>query len=148
MGRRCTAAGPGQVGRESLLRRYGFGVPSAERALRSAADAVTLVVQDVIHPFANGRLREMHLHSLPWPTDALHDLGDANVRLRVTLSYFIEPVATRRGWRKRFRYPSHGLRFDIKKPLESVDPFRKRLNNLALAEDKGTPSPDHPQDCN
>jgi len=142
---RFAAAGPGKAARESLLRRYGFGVPSAERALRSAADAVTLVVQDVIHPFANGRLREMHLHSLPWPTDALRDLGDANVRLRVTLSYFIEPVATRRGWRKRFRYPSHGLRFDIKKPLESVDAFRKRVNKLALEEDEGRPAAGDPQ---
>jgi hypothetical protein len=87
----------------------------------------------------------MHLHSLPWPTDALHDLGDANVRLRVTLSYFIEPVATRRGWRKRFRYPSHGLRFDIKKPLESVDAFRKRVNKLALEEDEGRPAAGDPQ---
>ena len=137
---RFQGVGKSKTAREALLRRYGFGVPSADRALRSAADAVTLVAQDVIHPFAHGRLREMHLHQLPWPTQVLHDLGEATVRLRVTLSYFVEPIPTRRGWRRRFRYPSHGLRFEIKKPLETVDAFRKRINKLALEEDEDRPA--------
>src|SRR5262245_5101559 len=37
------AAGDGKRARSQLVRRYGFGVPSQERALRSAADALTLV---------------------------------------------------------------------------------------------------------
>ena len=69
-----------------------MGVPALDRALHSATDALTLVVEDVIRPFdGNGRMREMHLHALPWPTEALLELGGEKVEMRVTLSYFIEP---------------------------------------------------------
>ena len=53
---------------------------------------------------------------------------------RVTLSYFIEPNPARRGWRKH-RYASHGLRFDVKTPLESLDEFRQRINKAARDEE-------------
>lgn len=129
----------GKRARGRLLRRYGFGVPDLERALRSAADALTLVVQSQLHPFANGKMREMHLHELPWPTDVLQELGQTAVRLRVTLSYFVEPNPGRRGWTRRHRYASHGLRFEVKSPTENVDDFRKRLNQRALDEDEGRP---------
>ena len=66
-------------------------------------------------------------------------LGQTPVRLRVTLSYFIEPNPGRRGWKERHRYASHGLRFAVKSPTESLDDFRKRLNQQALAEDEGKP---------
>ena len=55
----------------------------------------------------------MHLHDLPWPRDVLEDLGETPVEMRVTLSYFIEPNPSRRGHRSRYRYESHGLRFDV-----------------------------------
>jgi hypothetical protein len=112
------------------VRRYGYGVPDEARALRSASDDLTLVHQGVIHPFANGSLNEMHLHRLPWPQAALMDLGAVDVTLRVTLSYFIEPNPARRGVRNRFRYTSHGLRFDMKKPTESEPDFSRRINKL------------------
>jgi hypothetical protein len=85
-------------------------------------------------------MREMHLHDLPWPGDVLADLGGATVRLRVTLSYFIEPNPGRRGWTRRYRYPSHGLRFDVRRPTESNDDFRKRVNQLALTEEERRPT--------
>jgi hypothetical protein len=119
-----------------LFRRFGFGVPSVERASRSARDALTLIVQDSLRPFEEGKLCEMKMHELPWPTDELADLGDAEVRLRVTLSYFIEPNPARRGWRNRYRYASHGLRFDVRRPTETVKDFRARLNQLARDEDE------------
>jgi len=126
--------------RVALQRRYGMGVPDLLRATRSATDALTLVVEDVIHPFdGEGRMREMHLHDLPWPTDVLAELGETPVHLRVTLSYFIEPNPARRGWVRRYRYPSHGLRFDVRRPTESNDEFRKRLNQLALTEEEERP---------
>ncbi len=84
-------------------------------------------------------MREMHLHRLPWPIEALREIGGAEVRLRVTLSYFIEPNPGRRGWRHRHRYASHGLRFDVKSRTETVDSFRKRLNRRALEEDEERP---------
>jgi subtilisin family serine protease len=126
--------------REALVRRYGFGVPSLDRVLRSADDALTLVVQSTIHPFSEGKMREMHLHRLSWPKDVLEELGSTPVRLRVTLSYFIEPNPGRRGWKRRHRYASHGLRFDVKSPTESMTEFRKRLNQRALEEEEEKPT--------
>lgn len=130
----------GKRAKGRLVRRYGFGVPSLERALRSANDALTLVAQGTLRPFDEGRMREMHLHELPWPIDVLRDLGETEVRLRVTLSYFIEPNPGRRGWRRRHRYASHGLRFDVKSRTETIDEFRKRLNRRALEEDEERPT--------
>lgn len=130
----------GKRARAKLVQRYGFGVPSAERALRSANDALTLVAQSSIHPFANGKMRELHFFDLPWPRDVLASLGATPVRLRVTLSYFIEPNPGRRGWKKRHRYASHGLRFEVKGPTESLEEFRKRLNKKALDDDEAKPS--------
>jgi hypothetical protein len=134
------AAGNSRRQRASFIRRYGFGVPTDERALRSAADALTLIVQDTIHPFSRGALREMHIHDLPWPRDELADLGEVPVRMRVTLSYFIEPSPTRRGFRARYRYASHQLRFDLREPDEANDDFRKRINRKALAEEEERPT--------
>lgn len=126
--------------RVALLRRYGMGVPDLLRATRSATDALTLIVQDTILPFdSEGRMREMHLHDLPWPAQALADLGAVEVRLRITLSYFIEPNPGARGWVRRYSYASHGLRFDVRRRTESTDDFRKRINEKALAEEERRP---------
>lgn len=129
----------GKRAREALVRRYGFGVPDLERARRSANDALTLVIQGTIHPFESRSMREMHFHELPWPKAVLEGLGSAAVKLRVTLSYFIEPNPGHRGWRTRHRYQSHGLRFDVISPTENIVQFRKRLNEAALDEDEERP---------
>ncbi len=135
--------GKGQ--RVKLVRRYGFGVPSLERALRSAGDALTLIAQASIRPYLGTNTEpEMHLYELPWPKSELERLGETIVQLRATLSYFVEPNPARRGWKDKYRYQSHGLRFDVKGPLESVDAFTKRLNKRALDDDEDKPakSPD------
>jgi hypothetical protein len=139
----------GKREREMLVRRYGFGVPRLNRALRSANDSLTLIAQGSIRPFAPGdkdpkkrTMGDMHFFELPWPTDVLQSLGEHPVRLRVTLSYFIEPNPGRRGWAKRHRYASHGLRFDVKGSTESLDEFRKRLNKQALDEEEEKPKAD------
>ena len=103
-------------------------------------DALTIISQSVIHPYDNGKTREMHLHELPWPRQVLEDLGENQVRLRVTLSYFVEPNPARRGWRARHRYASHGLRFDVKTGEESPGDFRLRLNKQAAADDDEKPT--------
>jgi hypothetical protein len=118
-----------------LLRCYGFGVPDIERALWSAGNALTLIVEEELQPFDGDASKDMHLHSLPWPKEALRSLGAVPVELRMTLSYFIEPNPARRGWRKRHRYASHGLRFAVQKPTESVRAFRRRVN-AAAREDR------------
>lgn len=122
-----------------------MGVPSLERARRSATDSLTLIVQDSIEPFdEEGKMKEMYLHDLPWPIGVLSEMGETPVTLRVTLSYFIEPNPSRRGWRQRFRYASHGLRFDVRRPTESTDEFRRRVNRLAREDggNLGTPESD------
>lgn len=78
----------------------------------------------------------MHLHRLPWPTKVLEDLGEVEVRMRVTLSYFIEPSPGRRGWTRRHLYQSHGLRFDVKRPLDTEEIFHKRISKAARADEE------------
>ncbi len=124
--------------RSRVFRRYGMGVPDLTRALNSAADALTLVSQSVIRPFEHvagrgneGRAWEMNTHELPWPTEVLEGLGETQVRMRVTLSYFIQPNPSRRGWTGRYIYPSHGLRFAVRRAAESTEEFRKRINTRA-----------------
>ncbi len=120
---------------QKLLRRCGFGVPDLDRALWSVANSLTMVVEETLVPFerrqsGNIAARKMHIHGLPWPQEALEDLGETPVEMRVTLSYFIEPNPSRRG-RSRYRYESHGLRFDVKRPLETMDGFRGRVSAAA-----------------
>ncbi len=119
-----------------LLRSFGYGVPSLTRALESTSNALTLIAQERIYPYEADKTKEMILHTLPWPKDQLLALGETEVQLRVTLSYFIEPNPARRGWNKRHRYASHGLRFDVKTATESVDQFRSRLNKQARDEEE------------
>jgi hypothetical protein len=127
-----------------LVRRYGWGVPTEERVLNSAANSVTLMLQDEFRPFEHGSsgltMRAFRLHELPWPRQQLRDLFGATVRLRVTLSYFIEPNPSNKGWQGRYRYASHGLRFDVKRPTETLEDFQRRLGN-ASAREEGDDAP-------
>jgi len=121
-----------------MLRIYGHGVPNLEDALWSASNSLTLIAQDFIQPFfmedKSVKTHELRLHSLPWPKDILAELGDTEVQMRVTLSYFIEPNPGQRGWLKRFLYPSYGLRFHVKTGAESLDEFRRRINKVVREE--------------
>jgi hypothetical protein len=132
-------AAPSQSQKASLIRRYGWGVPALARALKSASNDATLMVEDALLPFRKDqstiKTRDMHLHQLPWPRDELLNLADQDVELRVTLSYFIEPNPGERGWTRRHRYASHSLRFEVKRSLESVDHFRQRINRAAEVEE-------------
>ncbi|WEZ01118.1 hypothetical protein P5634_04165 [Bacillus subtilis] len=81
----------------------------------------------------------MHIHNIPWPDDVLLSLEDKNVKMRVTLSYFIEPGPGEVGWKDKYRYPSCGLQFDVNNPTEDQDNFLKRINKAMRddEEDKG-----------
>lgn len=136
-------ADTGGAWKRVLLRRYGYGLPDLTRALLSAKNDVTLVVEEALHPFklvgSEVKTREMSIHTLPWPVEVLETLGGTDVELRITLSYFVEPNPGERGWTRRHRYASHGLRFDVKHQLESDDAFRGRLSAAIDAEeDEGT----------
>lgn len=125
------------------LRVVGFGVPNLKRALWSASNSLSMVVEDSLQPFdkkvgKSVTTRDMHLHDLPWPTDALAELGETEVQMTVTLSYFIEPNPSSKIVSGRYSYQSYGLRFDVKRALESVDEFRRRINRQARDEEEGT----------
>jgi hypothetical protein len=121
---------------QGLLRRYGHGVPDQARALHSASNVLTLVVQDEIQPYAweknKTRLNEMKLFPLPWPEAALLALGTEEVRLRIALSYFVAPNPSEAQRERKLRYASHGLRFRLRLPDEDDQEFRKRINKAAL----------------
>lgn len=123
----------------NLIRHCGWGVPDLERARWSAANSLTLIVEDALHPYKKDgsaiKTRDMHLHELPWPKDELEALGHTQVQMRVTLSYFIEPNPSARGTTSKFHYPSHRLRFDVRHPLESIDDFLARVNAAAVQEE-------------
>ena len=136
------AFGPKKSDAVNRLRRYGYGVPSLSRALHSAHSSLTLIAQQTIQPFTKEgseiKTKDMGLHSLPWPKEQLLELGAHPVTMRVTLSYFIEPKP---GWREGFvtsrhRYQSHGLRFEVKRPQETLDILRKRVSTAAREEEE------------
>ena len=74
------------------------------------------------------------MHALPWPVAELERIADKTVALRVSLSYFVEPNPSRRGWQSKFRYQSHGLRFAVKGSTESEERFGQRINKLERDE--------------
>lgn len=134
---------PSKADIAGLIRHCGFGIPDLERAMWSFDNSLTLVCQEALRPFKKEKgkdtsMREMHLHRLPWPLEELEALGETEVEMRVTLSYFIEPNPSARGFSSRYRYQSHGLRFDVRRPHESVDDFRARINAAARDEEEGT----------
>ena len=115
-----------------LLRKFGYGVPSFERASASANNHLALIAQNSITPFKSrgGRkFKDCHYYRLPWPREVLEGL-ESDVRLKITLSYFIEPNPGASSSIDPQRYQSHGLRFDLRRRLESVPQFLERVNPL------------------
>ncbi len=129
--------------KENILRRYGWGEPNLEIALSSASNNTCLISQHTIQPFnkedgsSYAGYNELNIHSLPWPSDYLSANGTVRIRLRVTLSYFIEPNPSKILPTQKFSYASHGLRFDLQRPLETLEVFKQRVNkkDRAAAED-------------
>lgn len=138
MVRRFTNA-RGEVDYDGLMRCFGYGAPNLRRLMSSADNSLTLIAQGSIQPFHKEgndvKYRELKLHGLPWPVEALQDLGATEVQLRVTLSYFVEPNPGDRGWTTKYGYQSHGLRYAVKRARETVQEFEKRINKAAREED-------------
>ncbi|MDU9050360.1 MAG: S8 family peptidase [Candidatus Electrothrix sp. Rat3] len=133
---------------KQLIRVCGYGVPNLEKALFSAQNSLTLIAQSELQPFAKKekekgsgyRTKDMHLYELPWPKEVLQSLPDTTaVQMRITLSYFVEPGPGEIGWQDRYRYASHGLRFELNSPMESKDQLLRRINAAARDEEKGKP---------
>ena len=128
-----------------LIRYVGYGVPNLSKALWSQANAVTLIIEDELQAFmaeknkkgevSDIKTHEMHVHELPWPREKLLELGSNPVKLTVTLSYFIEPNPSSRNVLSTYAYPSFQLRFDVKRPTESLEQFKQRISASIEAEE-------------
>jgi hypothetical protein len=125
-----------------LTKVCGYGVPNLERALSCAANSLSLISEATIQPFDKHETqsryisKDMHVYRLPWPEDVLRDLGELTVQMRVTLSYFIEPSPGEVGWKDRYRYASHALRFELNGSGEGEEDFIQRINRKARENDE------------
>ena len=125
--------------KKKLLRTYGYGVPNIERARYSAGDRLTLIAERTIQPYMREgskepKINEYHLFELPWPEEALNSLFNEDIRVNVTLSYFIEPNPGKKVYSQSYSYQSVGLRFKLCAPNETIDHFEARVNKLARTE--------------
>lgn len=115
------------------LRVCGYGVPDLEKMMTSRANGVTFIAQKTIQPYTKGKngpsFNKMHVFTLPWPKETLLDLGDKEVTLTITLSYFIEPGPTDNFTSsfKKYAYASSGLRFELSTYKDSKKSFVNRL---------------------
>ncbi|MCB6178106.1 S8 family peptidase [Rhodobacter sp. Har01] len=124
-------AQPGLRERYALVRRFGYGVPDFERATASARDQVALIAQSEIQPFrlqGQRKFNECHYYELPLPTEILEQLGNEQIDLKVTLSYFVDPNPGFSANVDPQRYQSFGLRFDLRRKGETIDAFKRRVN--------------------
>ncbi|MDR3260100.1 MAG: S8 family peptidase [Fusobacteriaceae bacterium] len=121
-----------------LLRMCGYGVPNLEKAIWSAANSVNIIIEDELQPFikkgSSYTSNEMKLHVLPWAKALLQENKDIDVKIRITLSYYIEPGPGEIGWKDKYRYPSCGLIFDINQPMENEKSFLKRISDAMRSD--------------
>ncbi|MGF1670895.1 MAG: S8 family peptidase [Balneolaceae bacterium] len=126
-------------GYHKALKIFGYGVPSLHKAKHSADNSLSLIAESEIQPFINenGKLRfnELHIYQLPWPKEELLALADTEVELKVTLSYYIEPMPGSRGNKDKYRYASHQLEFQVSEPGDDVESFSLRMGEKLDNED-------------
>ena len=132
-----------------IMHRFGYGVPSLENCLNCARSRATLICQDTLQPFdkvrteaADGtvthplKTKDMMLYKLPWPKALLTEHSDASMRMRVTLSYFIEPNPGWRAVNNKYRYASCNLRFKVQTPTERLNTFIARVSDAVSEQDR------------
>lgn len=131
----------GVTARKALRRRFGYGVPDLNRALASASNDLAMVAQAHIQPYDRPNRTKKgnrptgpigygraHYYDLPWPTEILQELENTPVKLKVTLSYFVEPYPLAGSMVDPARYRSFGLRFDLRRRLDTDASFYGRRN--------------------
>jgi subtilase family protein len=129
-----------------ILQRYGHGVPDLVRALASARQRATLVCQDSLQPYekrddGSYATRDMMIYKLPWPKSLLQQAADAMMRLRVTLSYFVESNPGTRAVNSKYRYAGCNLRFQVQTPTETRAAFIARVSDAVTQEERDSYQP-------
>ncbi len=123
-----------QTNQLNILRKFGFGHPNLETALRSAKSFCTLIIQDEIQPFIKDgstiKTNEIKFYKLPLPVAVLNQIPLEEVELKVTLSYFIEPNVRKINTKYAKTYSSCALRFDSQAGTETIEGFKKRVNKV------------------
>lgn len=127
----------GRLNIHNLLHTCGYGVPSEKRAIVSEDCYATFISEQTMTPLAratNGKykLNSMHIFDLPWPKEILESMGDKEVKMRITLSYYIQPAPGSKTRHNKYKYPSLRLRFDVNKPTEDETQFIKRVSHVEI----------------
>jgi len=138
----CAKTEDDKVSLDVLMHSCGYGTPVERKALKCNDNYVVFIVENEIFPLEEGKNKNvkfanMHYYDLPWPKDILLDLGEKDVRMKITLSYYIDPAPGRRAWKNKHLYQSLGLRFDVNTDLENKDAFLKRVSRLQQEEEEG-----------
>lgn len=116
-----------------LLKIVGYGVPNLAKAIECKSNYLTFISEQTIQPYkldGTVKTNQIHYYEFPWPKEILEDLGTADVTLRVTLSYFIEPNPGDRGYTTKYAYQSTALKFSLINPGEDFGNFKLRTNKI------------------
>ncbi|MEC4052505.1 S8 family peptidase [Myroides odoratimimus] len=120
--------------KQELLKIVGYGVPNFDKAIACKESYLTLISETTITPYKKEggdiKTNEVHYYDLPWPVDILESLGSTKVKLKVTLSYFIEPNPGEKGYSTKYAYQSSALEFKLISPTETFKNFKIRVNRL------------------
>ena len=121
----------GELDKSLLLHTCGYGVPDYDKAVASSESSATFILEREFQPFSidtHGYLKadKMDLIEIPWPKELLLSLEDTQVRIKVTLSFYIQP------WpgKNSYKYESHSLRFDLINPTEKPEEFQRRVSHI------------------
>lgn len=129
---------------EMLVRMVGLGKPEIGRALGGQPNRATLISQAVLQPFKSddtgAKYNQYDVYTLPWPQTGLQRFYEHDVRMRVTLSYFIEPNPGNRVT-TRYRYPGCRLKFRVSSPGQTVEDLKAEINKYAADEAQQTARP-------
>jgi hypothetical protein len=118
----------------NMLRTYGYGVPNLIKARESKDNYLTFISEEEIQPYFKDqsgsiRTKDVHFYRFPWPKDTLLSMGAMEVKIKVTLSYFIEPNPGDKGYSTKYSYQSTALRFSLIPPNDDPDNFMLTINN-------------------
>lgn len=123
-----------------LLRTCGYGKPDLDKAIQCSNNSVNLIIQSDLKPFRldgnRVRTNDMNIHEIPWPKEVLEDLFDKEVKMKVTLSYFVEPSPGNIGWKDKYKYPSCNLRFEVNSGNENKNEFINRISKIISEEEE------------
>lgn len=120
-----------------IMEYCGYGVPDESRAVASDNTNATFIIEDSLVPFTeDGKYNEMRFYDLPWPKELLEQMHGETVKMRVTLSYYIEPSPGFKSKYNKYNYASSALSFDVKKTNETREQFIARNNKEEQVTDK------------